>query len=107
MSVTQVSLSGSSACPSTVRTQIRRHLRTILVTGGGGYVGSHTIIELLNNNYTVIVVDNLKNCYAQPDCKPESLKRIEKLLGKSIQFYKLDVENAEDLDVIFKKVIVA
>lgn len=86
-------------------THINPEFKTVLVTGGGGYVGSHTIVELLNN-YSVIVVDNLKNCYAEPECKPESLKRVEKITGKSVDFYEIDIRNAKNLDAIFKKVFI-
>lgn len=77
---------------------------TILVTGGAGYVGSHTIVELLKNNYSVIVLDNLVNCYAEQNEKPESLKRVEKIAGETIQFYNVDIRNRDELDKIFKKV---
>lgn len=76
---------------------------TILVTGGAGYVGSHTIIELLNNNYEVISLDNLVNCYAESALqKPESIKRVEKITGKTITFYNVDIMNKEALTKIFK-----
>lgn len=77
---------------------------TILVTGGGGYVGSHTVVELLNNNYSVIALDNLINCYAEKDQKPESLKRVEQITNKQITFYKTDIRDREALDKIFKTV---
>lgn len=81
------------------------NFRTILVTGGGGYVGSHVIIELLTNNYAVVALDNLSNCYAKDnDRKPESLKRVEKITGKLLVFYKADIRDSEELDYIFKKV---
>lgn len=79
--------------------------RTVLVTGGGGYVGSHVIIELLNNNYLVVALDNLSNCFAKDvDGKPESLKRVEKITGKTLVFYEVDIRDCEELDFIFKKV---
>lgn len=77
---------------------------TVLVTGGGGYVGSHTVIELLNNNYSVIVADNLVNCYAGGRSKPVSLQRVEEITGKKVPFYKADIKDRESLDEIFKKV---
>lgn len=77
---------------------------TILVTGGAGYVGSHTIVELLNNNYTVIAIDNLVNCYADGNDKPESLKRVEKITGETVTFYNVDIRDREALDKIFKTV---
>lgn len=81
--------------------------RTVLVTGGAGYVGSHTVVELLNNNYSVIAVDNLVNCFAEKDQKPESLKRVERITGKDVVFYNVDIKDRGGLDEIFKKVLVA
>lgn len=74
---------------------------TILVTGGGGYVGSHTVVELLKNNYTVIAIDNMINCYSGND-KPESLKRVETITGETVIFYNVDIRDREALDKIFK-----
>lgn len=67
----------------------------ILVTGGAGYIGSHTCVELLNCGYGVIVIDNFSNS------SPESLKRVEKITGKSVTFYEGDVRDAELLDKVF------
>ncbi|XP_018573907.1 UDP-glucose 4-epimerase isoform X2 [Anoplophora glabripennis] len=74
---------------------------TILVTGGGGYVGSHTVVELLKNNYTVIALDNMINCYSGNE-KPESLKRVEQITGETVTFYNVDIRDREALDKIFK-----
>ncbi len=68
----------------------------ILITGGAGYIGSHTIIELLKNNHEVIVVDNLSNSSL------ESIKRVEKITNQSIPFFKIDVREKSELDKIFK-----
>lgn len=76
----------------------------ILVTGGAGYVGSHTIVELLNNNYSVVAIDNLVNSYAEKDQKPESLKRVEKITGKNVIFYNVNIMDKNALDQIFKNV---
>ena len=70
---------------------------SILVTGGAGYIGSHTCIELLNNNYDVIVVDNLCNS------SPESIKRVENITNKKIKFYKADVCDKTALRSIFNE----
>ena len=69
----------------------------VLVTGGAGYIGSHTCLELLESGHEVIVVDNLINS------NKISLQRVEELTGKSISFYELNVLNAEKLDEIFKQ----
>lgn len=69
----------------------------ILVTGGAGYIGSHTCLELLMAGYEVVVVDNLVNS------KRESLRRVEALTGKSIFFYEVDLLNGDKLDEVFKQ----
>ena len=68
----------------------------ILVTGGAGYIGSHTCIELLNAGYDIVVVDNFYNS------KREALRRIAELSGKSFPFYECDIRDAEKLDSVFK-----
>ena len=67
----------------------------ILVTGGAGYIGSHTCVELLNGGHEVVVVDNL--CNASRD----SLNRVVKITGKKLKFYNADVRNACAMDKIF------
>lgn len=75
---------------------------TILVTGGAGYIGSHTVLELLNTAYSVVVIDNLHNAYMNDSMKlPESLRRIAALTKKEIIFYKGDVRNKDDLRKVF------
>ena len=69
----------------------------ILVTGGTGYIGSHTVVELLNNGYDVVIVDNYINS------KPEVLNRINKITGKSPRFYEVDVCDYEKLKAVFQK----
>ena len=69
----------------------------ILTTGGAGYIGSHTGIELCKAGYDVIVVDNLDNS------SDESLKRVEKIVGKKIKFYKEDVRDKDALRKIFSE----
>lgn len=78
----------------------------ILVTGGAGYVGSHTIVELLTNGYNVVAIDNLVNSYAVKDDKPESLKRVEKITGKTIIFYNVDIRDNTALQKLFQTVSV-
>lgn len=77
---------------------------SILVTGGPGYIGSHTIVELLNENYDVVAIDNLINCYGTENDKPESLKRVEKITDKQITFYNVNIMDKEALNAVFKKV---
>lgn len=67
----------------------------ILITGGAGYIGSHTCVELLNNNYKIIVVDNLSNSSI------ESLNRVKEITGKQFEFYKENVLNREKMNEIF------
>ncbi len=67
----------------------------ILVAGGAGYIGSHTCVELLNQNYEVVVVDNLYN-----SCE-EALNRVEKITGKKVTFYQGDLLDAPFLDRVF------
>lgn len=79
--------------------------KVVLVTGGAGYVGSHTTLLLLQEGYNVIVVDNLVNAYkdsAPSATLPESLIRVQKLSGKSVTFYAVDLLNKDDVSKIFK-----
>lgn len=69
--------------------------QTILVTGGAGYIGSHACVELLNNGYDVIVVDNLSNS------KPESLNRVQSITGKTLDFHQIDLRDKPALEQIF------
>ena len=69
----------------------------ILVTGGAGYIGSHTCLELLNNDHEVVVLDNLSNSSL------ESLKRVEQLTGKSLIFIEGDIRDAKTLDLVFEQ----
>ena len=69
----------------------------ILVTGGLGYIGSHTVVELLDNNYDVVIIDNLSNS------KIETLDRLKTITGKDIIFYQNDVCDKIALKKIFKK----
>ncbi len=70
---------------------------TVLVTGGAGYIGSHTVVQLLEAGYSVIVFDNLVNS------SEESLKRVEKITGKSVTFYKGDLLDKEAVRNVFKE----
>ena len=72
-------------------------MATILVTGGTGYIGSHTCVELLNAGYDVVIMDNLYNS------SEEVLKRIEKITGKKAKFYKVDLLDKDGIRTIFKE----
>ena len=67
----------------------------ILVTGGAGFIGSHTCVELLNAGYETIIIDNLCNS------KRESVNRIEKITGKKVKFYQCDIRDRAGLDKVF------
>ncbi len=67
----------------------------VLVTGGAGYIGSHTTVELLNAGHEVICIDNFMNS------KFEAVKRVEKITGKSVKFYEGDIRDRKILDKIF------
>lgn len=69
----------------------------ILVTGGAGYIGSHTCVELLENGYEVVVVDNFDNS------SPESIKRVEKITGKKIALYEADIRDRAAMEKIFSE----
>ena len=69
----------------------------VLVTGGAGYIGSHTLVELLNAGHEAVVIDNLVNS------KTESLNRVEKITGKKVKFYKGDIRDKQILDKIFEE----
>lgn len=70
---------------------------SILVTGGTGFIGSHTVVELQNAGYDVVVIDNLSNS------SEKCLKRVEEITGKPVKFYKLDIRDREGLEELFNK----
>ena len=69
----------------------------VLVTGGAGYIGSHTVVELLNNNMEIVVIDDFSNS------KPEVLKNIKKITGKDFKFYEVNYLDREKLEKVFKE----
>ena len=70
---------------------------SILVTGGAGFIGSHTVVELQNAGYDVVVLDNLSNSSSV------SLERVEAITGKKVPFYKVDILDREALENVFSK----
>lgn len=69
----------------------------ILLTGGAGFIGSHTIVELDNAGYEVVVVDNFVNS------KKESLERVAQIIGKQVPYYKTDIRDREALEAVFSE----
>ncbi len=69
----------------------------VLVTGGAGYIGSHTMVELLNAGHEVVCIDNFMNS------KMEAVNRVEKITGKKVKFYEGDIRDREILDKIFNE----
>ncbi len=67
----------------------------ILVTGGAGFIGSHTLIELMEAGHAPVVVDNLSNS------SPKAIERVEKIVGKTIPFYNVDIRDREGLEKVF------
>lgn len=67
----------------------------ILVTGGAGYIGSHTCVELLETGYQVVVLDNLSNASA------ESLRRVQQITGKTLEFVEGDIRSKDNLEAVF------
>ena len=72
-------------------------MKTILVTGGAGYIGSHTSIELIEAGYDIVVVDNLSNS------KIEAVKRVEKIVNREIKFYKADICDKDAMRKVFSE----
>ena len=72
-------------------------MSTILVTGGAGYIGSHTCVELLNAGYDVVVVDNLCNS------SRESLNRVKTITGKELKFYEADIADRDAMSRVFEE----
>ena len=70
----------------------------IRVTGGAGFIGSHTVVELLNAGHDVVVVDNLCNS------SRKSLQRVKKITGRDVTFYKLDIRDGKKLNAMLDKV---
>ncbi|MBR6646605.1 MAG: SDR family NAD(P)-dependent oxidoreductase, partial [Clostridia bacterium] len=69
---------------------------SILITGGAGFIGSHTCVELLESGYDCVVIDNLSNS------SEEAVRRVEKITGKTVKFYEADVRDKKALHKIFE-----
>ena len=69
----------------------------ILLTGGAGFIGSHTCVEFINSGYDVVIADDLSNS------KPKVIDRIEEITGKRPKFYKVDVSDRLAAEQIFKE----
>lgn len=77
--------------------KVKSHVHlNILVTGGTGFIGSHTLIELIAEGHSVVVVDNLSNS------NPESLRRVESITGQTVPFYRGDIRDREGLGQVFE-----
>ena len=71
--------------------------KNILVTGGAGYIGSHTVVELYNSGFRPIIVDDLSNTSLN------NIRGIEKIIGKKISFYQLDCTDENQMSELFQK----
>lgn len=72
-------------------------MKTILLAGGAGYIGSHTAVELLEAGFDVIIADNYSN-----SC-PEVIKRVEEITGKTVKAYEIDIKNTDELEKVFRE----
>lgn len=83
---------------------MRPQWKTIFVSGGAGYIGSHCIVELLQQGYEVIAVDNFVNSVDE-NGEAISLNRVRQITGKQVTFYRCDLLDMDRLEDIFSKVI--
>lgn len=78
--------------------------KTVLVTGGAGYIGSHCVVTLQQAGYDVIALDNFTNSVNGSQNESIALKRVTEITGKEVIFYKCDLLNKNDLENVFDKV---
>lgn len=78
-------------------------IKTVFVTGGAGYIGSHCVLSLLEAGYDVVAIDNFANSVGKEQAAA-SLDRVRRITGKEITFYKCDLLDIQQLDGIFDKV---
>lgn len=79
--------------------------KTIFVTGGAGYIGSHCIVELLENGYDVVAIDNFANSVTEGCGGSAALKKVEQITGKKVTFYNCDLIDRDKLETVFNKVL--
>lgn len=91
-------------CCDHVAGNIMSSWSTVFVTGGAGYIGSHCIVELLDAGYSVIAVDNFANSVNGERGEAPSLKRVERITGKTVTFYQCDLLDKPRLEKIFSEV---
>ncbi|XP_017876674.1 UDP-glucose 4-epimerase-like [Ceratina calcarata] len=77
--------------------------KTIFVTGGAGYIGSHCIVELLESGYDVVAIDNFVNSVTEASGESAALKRVEQITGKKVAFYNCDLLDRDKLEITFNK----
>ncbi|XP_072765764.1 UDP-glucose 4-epimerase [Anoplolepis gracilipes] len=87
----------------TEKKKMSRDWKTIFVTGGAGYIGSHCIVELLECGYDVVAIDNFANSVTETDGESAALKKVEQITGKKVIFYNCDLLDREKLETIFNK----
>lgn len=78
-------------------------IKTVFVTGGAGYIGSHCVLSLLEAGYDVVAIDNFTNSFGNEQTAA-SLDRVRRITGKEITFYKCDLLDVQQLNEIFDKV---
>lgn len=77
--------------------------KTVFVTGGAGYIGSHCVVELIESGYEVVAIDNFANSVNEDSGESSALKRVEKITGKKIAFYNCDLIDKGKLEEVFNK----